>query len=74
MYIDITPFIVYYITILKKARFCNMKYRHYKKAIEKLNNEKELRRLLYILENSDDVLSSSGYYNLRYLIIKKIYK
>ncbi len=51
-----------------------MKYRHYKKAVEKLNNEKELRRLLYILENSDDVLSSAGYYNLRYLIIKKIYR
>lgn len=48
-----------------------MKFKVYKKAIEKLNNVQELERLLKAAEN-DERLGNKGYYIIRYMVTKKI--
>lgn len=49
-----------------------MRYRHYKKAVEIVDGENELRRLLALIEN-DNEIDARVYESLRYRIIKKIF-
>ena len=49
-----------------------MHYKVYKKAIKKLTEESELRRLLNYAEN-DLNISGRQYENIRFLVINKIY-
>lgn len=46
---------------------------NYKKAISRISSKIELERLLSIIEN-DEEISDRKYYNLRYIIINKIYQ
>ena len=50
-----------------------MHYKVYKKAIKKLTQETELRRLLNYAENDLQNLSGRQYENIRFLVIDKIY-
>lgn len=50
-----------------------MKFKIYKKAIEKLTQAQELERLLKTAEN-DERLSERSYYGVKYLVLKKIYE
>ena len=50
-----------------------MRYKIYKKAIKKLTEESELKRLLNYAENDFQNLSSRQYENIRFLVINKIY-
>ena len=50
-----------------------MRYTVYKKAIKKLTEESELRRLLNCAENDLKNLSGRQYENIRFLVIDKIY-
>ena len=49
-----------------------MHYKVYKKAIKKLTEESELRRLLNYAEN-DLNINGIQYENIRFLVINKIY-
>ena len=51
----------------------NMTSSNYKKAISRISSKIELERLLSIIEN-DEEISDRKYYNLRYIIINKIYQ
>ena len=51
----------------------NMTSSNYKKAISRISSKRELERLLSIIEN-DEEISDRKYYNLRYIIINKIYQ
>ena len=50
-----------------------MHYKVYKKAIKKLTEESELRRLLNYAENDLQNISGIQYENSRFLVINKIY-
>ena len=50
-----------------------MRYKVYKKAVKKLTEESELRRLLNYAENDLKNLSGRQYENIRFLVIDKIY-
>ena len=50
-----------------------MRYKIYIKAIKKLTEESELRRLLNYAENDLQNISGIQYENIRCLVINKIY-
>ena len=50
-----------------------MRYKVYKKAVKKLTEESELRRLLNYAENDLKNLSGRQYENIHFLVIDKIY-
>ena len=50
-----------------------MRYRHYKKAIAKMNGENSLNKLLEMAENDFSNISDGQYYNLKTLVLRKIY-
>lgn len=50
-----------------------MKYRHYRAAAHRLENRAELERLLSTAEN-DSGINNRQYYDLRHIIINKIYQ
>ena len=50
-----------------------MHHKVYKKAVKKLTEESELRRLLSCAENDLQNISGIQYENIRFLVINKIY-
>lgn len=50
-----------------------MKYKNYKKTLQKLTLKSELEKLLHFAENDFANLSDRQYENLRFCILKKIY-
>lgn len=50
-----------------------MKYKTYKKAVEKITSVKELERILKLVEEDFEEISDRQYESLRNQIINKIY-